>query len=243
LGTQDLIGAVFVAAPSKYHTVLNITSDIKGKSLDIDELEKVMYNLWQQGGGKHSADNKDNALVLGAFVGTCCVCKEQGHNATDCPSKSSGGGGGHKSYGKPNSNKKKFMGTCNNCGKFGHKKSDCWALEASKNKRPNSYLGTTEQCMTTVVTSKEEEVEYVLGGIKDEIDTDELEFVDTEVSLYSMHLGDMYDNLIMPEDLPEDKVGDEDIVMATIKFPGNMKMLSNPNIYRLAYILHLLIWE
>jgi hypothetical protein len=38
---------VFAAAPDNYHTVLNITSDIKGKSLDIDDLEKFMYNLWR----------------------------------------------------------------------------------------------------------------------------------------------------------------------------------------------------
>jgi hypothetical protein len=59
LGTQDLIGAVFAAAPGKYHTVLNITSYMKGKALDIDDLEKVMYNLWRQGGGNPTADNKE----------------------------------------------------------------------------------------------------------------------------------------------------------------------------------------
>jgi hypothetical protein len=59
LGTQYLIGPVFAAASEKYHTVLNITSDIKGNSLDIDDLEKVMYNLWLQDGGKPSADKMD----------------------------------------------------------------------------------------------------------------------------------------------------------------------------------------
>jgi hypothetical protein len=46
LGTQDLIGALFAAEPEKCNNVLNITSDIKGQSLDIDDLGKVMYNLW-----------------------------------------------------------------------------------------------------------------------------------------------------------------------------------------------------
>jgi hypothetical protein len=50
--------------------VLNITFGIKGKGLDIEDLEKVIYNLWRQGGGKTSANNKDNELVLGAFTGT-----------------------------------------------------------------------------------------------------------------------------------------------------------------------------
>jgi hypothetical protein len=50
LGTQDLIGAVFGAAPEKYNTVLNVTSDIKGKYLDIDDLETVMYMMnWSWG--------------------------------------------------------------------------------------------------------------------------------------------------------------------------------------------------
>jgi hypothetical protein len=128
LGTQDLIGAVFGASLEKYHTMLNVTADTKGKSLDIDDLEKAMHNLWRQGGGKPSADNKDSGLVLEAFTCTCYVCKNQGHAATDCPSKNSGDGGDHKGNGKQNGGKKKFMGTCNNCGKFGHMKSDSWAL-------------------------------------------------------------------------------------------------------------------
>jgi hypothetical protein len=98
LGTQDLSGTVFAEAPEKYHTVLNITSDIKGKSLDINDLEKVMYNLWCQGGSKPSADNKDNELVMGAFTGNCYVCKEQGHKATDFPSMASGGGISHVKF-------------------------------------------------------------------------------------------------------------------------------------------------
>jgi hypothetical protein len=51
LGTQDLIVAVFGAAAEKYHTVINVTADTKVKSLDIGDLEKVMHNIWGQGGG------------------------------------------------------------------------------------------------------------------------------------------------------------------------------------------------
>jgi hypothetical protein len=71
-GTESLIGAVFGAAPEKYHNVLNVTSDIKGNSLNIDDLEKVINNIWCQGGG--GADNNDNELFLGGFTGTCYVC-------------------------------------------------------------------------------------------------------------------------------------------------------------------------
>jgi hypothetical protein len=46
-----LIGALFVAAPENYHMVMNVTADIKGNDLDIDDLEQVMYNIWRQGGG------------------------------------------------------------------------------------------------------------------------------------------------------------------------------------------------
>jgi hypothetical protein len=51
-----------------------------------------------------------------------------------------------------------------------------------------------------VATTEDDEIEYILCGINDDIDTHEFEFVDTEVSLYSMHIRDMYDYLIMPED-------------------------------------------
>jgi hypothetical protein len=63
--------------------------------------------------------------------------------------------------------------------------------------------------------------------INDDIGINKFVFVDSEVSLYNMHLRDMYDNLIMPE---VKKKGDA-IVMVIIKFPGNMKMLSNPKIW------------
>jgi hypothetical protein len=87
LGSQDLIGAVFAAAPEKYHSVLTITAELKGANLDIDHLESVMYKLWRQGGGKPKGNEDNNEIVLSDFAGTCYLCKSQGHKATDCPKK------------------------------------------------------------------------------------------------------------------------------------------------------------
>jgi hypothetical protein len=101
LGTQDLSAAAFGAAPEIYNTVLNVTDNIKSNNLDIDDLEKVVYTMWHQAGGKPIHGNTDNELVLAVCTGTCYVCKNQGHTATnDCPSKSKGGGGngGNKGY-------------------------------------------------------------------------------------------------------------------------------------------------
>jgi hypothetical protein len=52
LGSQDVIGALFSAAPENYHHVLNIIADMKGSKLDIDDLKNAMYKMWHQGGGK-----------------------------------------------------------------------------------------------------------------------------------------------------------------------------------------------
>jgi hypothetical protein len=41
LGSQDLSGAVFSAVPENYHSVLNITAEMKGEGLDIDDLENA----------------------------------------------------------------------------------------------------------------------------------------------------------------------------------------------------------
>jgi hypothetical protein len=117
------------------------------------------------------------------------------------------------------------MGTCNNYGKFGHMKTDGWALEVNKSNRPKGYRGATEQVTTDVATTEDDKIEYVLCGINDDIGTDKFVCVDSDVPLYNMHIGDMYDDLIMPEVKKEyDK-----IVMDVIKFPGNMKILINPN--------------
>jgi hypothetical protein len=94
LGSQDLSGAVFDAAPEKYKYVLNITAEIKGAGLDIDDLQNAMYKLWREGGGKPRGDDDSNEMVLSAFTGTCYMCKGQGHKAPDFPKKGNGGKGG-----------------------------------------------------------------------------------------------------------------------------------------------------
>jgi hypothetical protein len=133
-----------------------------------------------------------------------------------------------------NGGKKKFMGTCNNNrDKLGHIKTDCWActtLYANKSKRPNGYRGgTTEHVTADVVTTEDDEIEYVLCVINDDIGVDEFVFAYAEVSLYNIHLGYiMYDDFIMPGVKKEEE---EIIILTVINFPGNMKMLSNPNIW------------
>jgi hypothetical protein len=60
-------------------------------------------------------------------------------------------------------------------------------------------------------------------------------FVDSDVSLYSNNLGDMYDALIMPEPAKvEVEIGigiGIGIVLAVMKFPNSMKILSDPKIW------------
>jgi hypothetical protein len=80
-----------------------------------------------------------------------------------------------------------------------------------------------------VVTTEDAEIEYVLCVINDDIGVDEFVCAYAEVSLYSIHLGCiMYDDLIMPEVKKEEE---EITVLTVINFPGNMKMLSIPNIW------------
>jgi hypothetical protein len=137
LGSHDLIGAVFAAAPEKYHSVLTITAKLKGANLDIDHLESAMYKLWRQGAGKPSGNDDNNEIVLSAFTGTCYLCKAQGHKATDCHKKNKSGGGG-RGGGRGGGDVRgyqgicKFMGSCNQCGKFCHRKGDCWDIDSNR---------------------------------------------------------------------------------------------------------------
>jgi hypothetical protein len=87
LGSHNLIGAVFAAAPDKYHSALTITAELKRANLDIDHLESAMYKLWRQGGGKPRGNDDNNEIFLSDFTGTCYLCKAQGQKATDCPKK------------------------------------------------------------------------------------------------------------------------------------------------------------
>jgi hypothetical protein len=81
-GSQDLIGAVFAAAPEKYHSVLTITAELKWANLDIVHLEIAVYKLWRQDGGKPRGNDDNDDIVLSAFAGTCYLCKAQCHKAT-----------------------------------------------------------------------------------------------------------------------------------------------------------------
>jgi hypothetical protein len=94
LGSHNLRGAVFYAAPEKYNYVLYITTEMKGYKFDIDDLKITMYKLWHQGGGKPRGYDSKNEIILSEFTGTCYSSKIQGHKATDCPEKGKGGNGG-----------------------------------------------------------------------------------------------------------------------------------------------------
>jgi hypothetical protein len=111
LGSQDLSGVVFAAAPDKYHYMLNITTEMKGNKLNIDNLENEMYKFWRQGGGKPRGNDDKNEIVVPAFTGTCYLFKSQGHKAAYCPKKGNicnggrgrGGGGGRGNQGRGSS--------------------------------------------------------------------------------------------------------------------------------------------
>jgi hypothetical protein len=107
LGSQNLIGALFATAPEKYHSGLNISAEIKGSKLDIDDLKNAMYKFWCQVGGKPRGDDDKNEIIVSAFTVTCPLCKNQSHKADDCPNTrkdgSEGGysvGGGHGNQGR-----------------------------------------------------------------------------------------------------------------------------------------------
>jgi hypothetical protein len=91
----------------KCHPVLNVTAGIKGKDLNIDDLDKVMlYNImWHQVGGKPSADNKDNKVVFAAVTGLAMFARIKAIRLLTVPVILEDG--------PPGGGKKKFMGTCN----------------------------------------------------------------------------------------------------------------------------------
>jgi hypothetical protein len=124
---------------------LNVTDDIKGKDLDIDDLDKVIYNMWHQVGGKPSADNKDINVVFAAFTGLAMFAIIKAIRLLTVPTIVGDG--------QPGGGNKKFMDTCNNCGEFGRMKTDCWALKANKSKRRNGYRGNTYHVAAAVGTN------------------------------------------------------------------------------------------
>jgi hypothetical protein len=48
-------------------------------------------------------------------------------------------------------------------------------------------------------TDEDNDIEYVLCGMCDDEITDKYVHVNSDESIYAMNLGDMYDDLIMPE--------------------------------------------
>jgi hypothetical protein len=93
-----------------------------------------------------------------------------------------------------------------------------------------SRAGIEEPLITldaVVDTNDDEDVtEYIMCGMYDNAIGDECAHVGSDESLCGMNLGDLYDDLIMPEPV---KV-EEEIVLAVMKFPNKMKMTNDPHI-------------
>jgi hypothetical protein len=57
---EDFMAQVFIAAPAHYQSVLNSESRAKGDQLTLDDMEKVMTELYRTTYGKDSAKRNDN---------------------------------------------------------------------------------------------------------------------------------------------------------------------------------------
>jgi hypothetical protein len=241
LGSQDLIGAVFAAAPEKYHSVLTITAELKGANMDIDHLESAMYKLWRQGGGKPRGNEDNNEIVLSAFAVTCYLCKSQGHKATDCSKKNKSGGGGRGSGrggggGRGYQGRGKFMGSCNQCGKFGHRKGDCWEIESNRHKRPEGYRSTEQANVTLDRNDDDDDIEFIMCGLC--LLADEDNDIHDEVTIHDILLTDEYADVIVTEIALIDKRTDRDanidkgeVVLIGMELPDSMRLLNDPNIW------------
>jgi hypothetical protein len=138
INEEDLIAVVMEKAPHKYATVMTVVQATKGDALSLQDLNKVMGNLYRMDMSNlkldTDKDSEKSEIALGAVDKSvkCYTCGKPGHKSYQCKSKD-----GKKE--EVNSKKGKFKGTCNQCGKQGHKKKDCWDLPENEDKHAKNY--------------------------------------------------------------------------------------------------------
>jgi len=84
---DDMIRAIFAISSEKYRVMLNLVADNQGDSLQPSHLEAAMRKIWSQSGSSKglSMVKKGTVIVLNGLTRICYVCKEKGHQATQCP--------------------------------------------------------------------------------------------------------------------------------------------------------------
>lgn len=109
---EDLIAVVMEKAPRKYASVMTVVQATKGDNLCLQDISKVMNDLYRMDMSNLKLDNKETKkeVVLGAVDGIkCYTCGKSGHKSYQCKS-----GKGNKQG--EDAKKSKFKGTCNQCG-------------------------------------------------------------------------------------------------------------------------------
>ena len=103
---NEIISKIVMEAPKMYMSSIRVLQRMKGLSLDIEDIEEEMCELYRMCTIKNDEDEdtddnteKETALTTpGAFGqkfgGKCYICHQSGHKAHECPSKKNKNEGG-----------------------------------------------------------------------------------------------------------------------------------------------------
>ena len=91
LDLDRVVAIVMRVSPEMYHTTLVTEQRIQGDTLEREDLEDVMHDLWRIGNTKNSEDDSDTnddkemsmAAFQAMFKGKCFTCGKEGHRSNE----------------------------------------------------------------------------------------------------------------------------------------------------------------
>jgi hypothetical protein len=131
LDKDELIAIILDVATEEYRAILTVEQKIKGDSLIVDDLERVMSKEFRQLTRNQVRPSvQEGEMLLFQNSGACYNCGKLGHRANECTAR--------KSTGQNQRKNTRFQGKCGTCGLKGHTSKDFWTREENKDKRPKN---------------------------------------------------------------------------------------------------------
>jgi hypothetical protein len=151
LDKEELIAIILDVADEEYRAILTVKRKIKGDSLTVDDLERVMSEEFRQLTRNQVRPSvQEDEMLLFKNPGACYNCGKLGHRANECTARKNSDQNQRKIT--------RFQGKCGTCGMKWHASKDCWTREENSDKTKNWRKLSKEKAIIAVESKKNEKI-------------------------------------------------------------------------------------
>jgi hypothetical protein len=179
---MNLTAIILDVATEEYRAILTVERKIKGDSLTVDDLERVMSEEFRQlTGNQVFLSTQEGEILLFQHPGACYYCGKLGHCANECTARKNNGHNQRKNT--------RFQGKCGTCGLKGNTSEDFWTREENNDKRPKNWGKPSEEKAVIAVKSKKNdkiiEHSWAVEDLEKTLMDPKIWIADTEATVHS----------------------------------------------------------